>query len=66
MCGALVLTPDSCIAPDRLLLVNHQIITSKFDWAKALVAVDRKANTEKVAGFTWEAVARNIISALYK
>ncbi|WP_370608302.1 glycosyltransferase [Citrobacter meridianamericanus] len=66
MCGALVLTPDHCIAPDRLQLVNHQVITSKIDWAKALVAVDREANAERVAGFTWEAVARNIISTLNK
>lgn len=66
MCGALVLTPNHCIAPDRLQLVNHQVITSKIDWAKALVAVDREANAERVAGFTWEAVARNIITILNK
>ena len=64
MCGALVLTPDRCIAPDRLELVKQQVITSKIDWAKVLVAIDREANAEKVAGFTWEAVARNIFQLL--
>lgn len=66
MCGALVLTPPNCIVPDRLALVNHQVIPSKIDWTKVLTGVDRKANAEKVAGFTWEAVASNIINALSK
>lgn len=66
MCGALVLTPEHCIVPDRLALVNHVVITSRIDWTKVLAAVDRKANAEKVAGFTWEAVAGNIIKALDK
>lgn len=64
MCGALVLTPQNCIAPDRLALVNHQVITSNIDWTKVLAGVDRKTNAEKVAGFSWEAVASNIINAL--
>lgn len=64
MAGALVVTPNGFIAPDRLATVNHVAWERSIAWPQVLAAVDPAACRARALPHSWEQVAKNIVQHL--
>jgi hypothetical protein len=60
LCGCLILTPEDCIAKDRLETINYHIISSNFNINDYDINIED--NVKKASINTWKIVSDNIIT----
>lgn len=62
MSGALIVTPKSCLAPDRLNTINHYAHNLKIDWDQVLENINPEKNRERAIENSWDKLTDNIIN----
>lgn len=61
MAGSLVLSPNGCMAQDRLDTIAHVTYGDSVDWATVINQIDLHPNTISARKNTWDALARRVV-----